>query len=277
MDPDEGPKLFASFFEAEQVEVTKDLLLRIQMGHSVKQLNSLITEDVVFVSYLVEDRKSAYILGLFLETSDKPESFSQNLKKAALMIKGDVGGSASDLNAKLEELYFKHFRTPQVVLDSKEIEQHIKDKTKELLKQGKTKEAQELLEKVQKRKLPKKLYNCSEKAQKAISSKDFDKAVKLYEEAAGYASELDEPNLARVLLDRAKITRKIPGLLEERNRVASDARKSLREENFHRAAVLYKKAADLSNELMDPASTEEYTLKAKALADFAKIDKKFKK
>jgi hypothetical protein len=55
-----------------------------------------------------------------------------------------------------------------------------------------------------------------------------------------------------------------------------DAKNAIKNENFRSAYIFYKKAADLSKELMQANKEEEYNLKSKALQDFYNADMKFK-
>ncbi|GAB4316558.1 MAG: hypothetical protein Kow0069_18830 [Promethearchaeota archaeon] len=278
VDPETGPALYAEHFEdpAKRVTCTKDFLLKVQLGHSDKVQNTLLHGDVVFVSHATHLKDHSFIVGVFLEATDKPESFVQGLKNAAKTLEQHQGDSPEEVAVVLEDVFSRLFKTPTVALDIRSIDEHVKEKTKQLLKAGKTSEAQALLQKV-KQKVPQKLHSSAQKAQKAINKGDFDRAVRLYLEAAQYAEELEEGDLVKLLKDKAKLAKKIPELLERRDQFASEARKNLREEKFNRAALYYKKAADVSKELMDPEATEEFVLKANALAEFAKVDSRFRR
>ncbi len=278
IDPVKGPKYAARFFEGgkDSYKLTDELLLRLQMVHSSKQQSTLTLEDSVLLTRSYEDRKNLIIVVIVLTPLDKPESFLNGLKDSLQKLVPKIASMKDQLDKVLEELYFEYYRTPQVTLDSKKLEENIKEKAKKLLQSGKTKEAEELLEKATKLKIPKKLYDTATKAENEIKKGDYEKAARFYLEAADYASELGEAALSEFLRDKAKNSQKLPQFTEQRNQAVSDARKALRDDKFELAAQLFRKAADLSNELLDAQKVEEYTLKAKALQEFASVEKKYR-
>jgi tetratricopeptide (TPR) repeat protein len=138
------------------------------------------------------------------------------------------------------------------------------------------KNAQELLKKIEEG-IHTKIHRSGKTAEDAMKIGDYEKAVKEYEKAAGLALEIFDKNLAKSLKDRALIAKKVPNITKERNKAINDARSSLRNEDFHSAYLNYRKAAELSEQLMDFEKAEEYSLKSKALSDFHSVDKKFKK
>jgi tetratricopeptide (TPR) repeat protein len=278
IDPAKGPKYAARFFEGgkDSYKLTDELLLRLQMIHSSKQQSTLSLEDSVLLTRSYEDRLNHLIVVIVLTPLDKPESFLNGLKDSIQVLAAKKATVKDQLDKFLEDIYFEYYRTPQVTLDSKKLEENIKEKAKKLLQSGKTKEAEELLEKATKLKIPKKLYDTSTKAEHEIKKGDYEKAARYYLEAADYASELGEGGLSEFLRDKAKNSQKLPQFMEQRNQAASDARKALREDKFELAAQLFRKAAELSNEMLDTQKVEEFTLKAKALQEFASVEKKYR-
>ncbi len=278
IDPAKGPKYLARFFEAgkDSYKLSDELLLRLQMVHSSKQQSTLTLEDSVLLTRSFEDRKNLYIVVIVLTSLDKPESFLNGLKDSLQKLLSKINTMKDQLDKALEEIYFEYYRTPQVTLDSKKLEDNIKEKAKKLLQSGKTAEAQDLLDKATKQKLPKKLYDTSAKAEDQIKKGDYEKAARFYQEAADYANELGEQALCDFLRDKAKNSQRLPQFMEQRIQAVNDAKKALRDDKFELAYQLYRKAADLSNELLDAQKVEEYTLKAKALQEYAAVEKKYR-
>jgi hypothetical protein len=278
LDPTKGPAYAGRFFEGgkDSYKLTNELLLRLQMIHSSKQQSTLNLEDSVLLTRSYEDRLNHFIVVIVLTPLDKPESFLNGLKDSIQVLVSKKANMKDQPDKLLEDIYFEFYRTPQVTLDSKKLEENIKEKAKKLLQAGKTKEAEDLLEKATKLKIPKKLYDTSTKAENEIKKGDYEKAARLYQEAADYASELGESGLSEFLRDKGKNSQKLPQFIEQRNQAAADARKALREDKFELAAQLFRKAADLSNELLDAQRVEEFTLKAKALQEYASVEKKFR-
>jgi len=278
LDPAKGPKYAGRFFEAgkDSYKLTDDLLLRLQMVHTSKLQSTITLEDSVLLTRSYEDRQHHFILAVILTPLDKPETFLNGLKDSIQVIATKMGSNIDQLDKLLEDNYFVSLRTPQVTLDSKKLEENIKVKAKQLLQSGKTKEAEDLLEKATKLKIPKKLYETATKAENEIKKGDYEKAARFYQEAADYASDLGEDTLSEFLRDKSKNSQKLPQFIEQRNQVVADARKALREDKFELAAQLFRRAADLSNELLDAQKVEEFSLKAKALQEYASVEKKFR-
>ncbi|HMF33562.1 MAG TPA: hypothetical protein VKK79_19215 [Candidatus Lokiarchaeia archaeon] len=277
-DPTAGPACTSRFFEAgpDSYEVNDDLLLRLQMQHASKVQSSINQTDSILLSRSYEDRQLHFIVCLVLTPLDKPEAFTTGLKDSIQNVVAQLNSGGENMDAFLEELYFAKYRTPQVTLDSKKLEENIKTKAKKLLASGETKEAEDLLEKVTKQKIPKKLYNKATEAERDVKKGDYEAAGRDYEEAVALAKELGEVTLADYLLDKAKNAQKLPQIIKTRDQTATDARKALREEKFELAAQLFRRAADLSGELLDTRKAEEFTLKAKALQEFASVEKKYR-
>ncbi|OLS13443.1 MAG: hypothetical protein RBG13Loki_2897 [Promethearchaeota archaeon CR_4] len=278
LDATKGPKYSGRFFEAgkDSYKLSDDLLLRLQMVHSSKLQSTITLEDSVLLTRSYEDRQNHFILTVVLTPLDKPETFLNGLKDSIQKIAAKMGSHKDQLDKLLEDNYFESLRTPQVTLDSKKLEENIKDKAKKLLQEGKTKEAEDLLEKATKLKIPKKLYDTSTKAENELKKGDYEKAARYYQEAADYASELGEDGLCEFLRDKSKNSQRLPQFMEQRNQVVADARKALREEKFELSAQLFRRAADISNELLDAQKVEEFSLKAKALQEYASVEKKYR-
>ncbi|MFX1438522.1 MAG: hypothetical protein ACFFAA_15200, partial [Promethearchaeota archaeon] len=150
--------------------------------------------------------------------------------------------------------------------------------TKFMLSGGKSerKIAQELLGKVENGEHNKisEYYNTAESA---MISLDYEKAAKFYAKAAEIAESLYIMDIAASLREKGDFSQKIPDLSKERERVVQEARNALRNEDFHTAYTLYRKASEISKKLVQFDQEEEYRLKSKALEDFYKIDEKYRK
>lgn len=278
VDPVSGPACTGRFFEAgpDSYVINDDLLLRLQVILGSKTQCTVNLEDSVLLARKYEDRQQHLLICLVLTPLDKPEAFLNGLKDSLQKIVTQQNSGGENLDVFLEDLYFTHYRTPQVTLDSKILEDNIKAKAKKLLAQGETKEAEELLEQVTKYKTPKKLYNAASKAETEVKKGDYEKAARFYEEAVALAQDLGEDTIADYLQEKAKNAQKLPQIIEMRDQTANEARKALREEKFELAAQLFRRAAALSGELLDTKKGEEYTLKAKALQEFAAVEKKYR-
>ena len=106
---------------------------------------------------------------------------------------------------------------------------------------------------------------------------DFERSIKEYQIAIKFATELKEHELVGMYQAKIQLARKTPALLKKREDLVDQALNGLRSDQFSKAQRSFKRAAEASEELLDSRSAEEYSLKAQALAEFIKIDKKFKK
>ena len=97
-----------------------------------------------------------------------------------------------------------------------------------------------------------------------------------YNDAIRFAKSLGEFELANMYRQKIKLTKEMPELIAQRDGIVQIAKESLRSDNFKTAADNYVKAAEISRKLMDPHHTEEFSLKAKALAEYAQIEERFK-
>ena len=98
----------------------------------------------------------------------------------------------------------------------------------------------------------------------------------MFEEAKQLATEINEKDLVKMFNDKIKLMERIPEFIEKREKALEEAISSLKNGEWERASRAFNRASDQSKELSDPLSAEEYDLKAKTLAEYVKIDKKYK-
>ena len=266
-------------------EITESFFLRLNLDHSKNEFNYLKLKDISIVSYLHEfkgklSRKATgMILGLFLDEDEKPEKYSASLKNGAAAIEliNFFALSKEEFEIKLKDVYIEHLETLVDSLDPNALKESIINRTKEMLSGSKKERAiaDELVKKIQNNEHVK-ISDFYTIAENALKVNDYDKASKNYDKAAEVAEELLEKDLAKTLKHKSKISNKIPVLTKNRDKMIQDAKNALKSENFRSAYIFYKKAAELSKELMQADKEEEYNLKSKALQDFYNADVKFK-
>jgi hypothetical protein len=263
--------------ESEKVEIDNNIILKLRMGLSDKKLETLVTPNYTIVSYIMDFKKEKAnhqsITGVILKPTDNPNNFRNQIKIASENLTKIINSSNVEINNQLKSVYDELFETPTVLLNQTELETRLKDRVKQLTKEGKFDQAKEMLDLI--KKVPKKLFEANKNAEKAIEVNDLDTAERELKKAQKFAEDLGEYEQAKLLSERAKIVKQIPKLEEARKDEVKKAKESLRKDDFHEAYVHFKNAADLSKKLMDSRGTEEYTLKADALAKFAEINKRF--
>ena len=112
----------------------------------------------------------------------------------------------------------------------------------------------------------------------ALKEKNYERAEFEFKKAVKFAQQLnEEKDLANTLLSKAKLVKQIPKLLEKREKILDQAKKSLRIDRLDLAYKFFMEAGAVSKKLLDPRGAEEYKLKAEALAKYNEIHKKFHK
>jgi len=265
--------------EGSEIKIGANELLRIRTGHSDKTYVLTILPNIQLLSYKkqieVKRRFVEIIAGVILEKEIESTLHKDAVKMFVEKFCEYREKSNDDLIILLEQQYSKFFEQPQVILDQKDVEKRLTDKIKSLNKKGKFEEANHLLEKM--KKIPQKLYQAHENAENALKQRDFDKAEKEYSNAKKYAEMLEEKALVKMYSAKIHLARKTPSLVKKRDEYLNKALNHLRNDNFTKAQLGFKLAAEVSEELMDSLSAEEYGLKAKVLAEYVNVEKKFKK
>ncbi|MFX0029368.1 MAG: hypothetical protein ACFE8B_09170 [Candidatus Hermodarchaeota archaeon] len=277
------------FKEGEsRFEITNDLFLRLNLDHSKNDYNLLKLKENQIFSYMYKlkgklaRRASGIIIGLLTTEEDNPEKFRSSLKEAAEALEmpslNILNKSKEEFELILKDIYFEHLEPLIDILQPDALKNNIIDITK-LMLSGEKKErkiAQDLLVKIENGEHMK-VSEFYKTAESALKSLEYEKAAKSYLKAAELAEELYIMDIAASLREKGTFTQQIPEFSKERERVVQEARNALRNEDFHTAYTLYKKASDISKKLVQFDKEEEFRLKSKALEDFYKIDQKYKK
>jgi uncharacterized membrane-anchored protein YjiN (DUF445 family) len=220
-----------------------------------------------------------------LKDSEEPEKYRDPLTDASKSLEElDLFGmSEQEFEKELKKVFEKVIEplsSLSDVINSETLKKRVIDRTKDLLSGGKEKRelAQELLDRIEDDEHEKISEYCK-RGENGLDNQDYKKAIKNFEKALELSEELIGKNskIYQELNDRIEFAEKVPSITEERNEIAEDARDALKDGKFHQAYLLYLKASKLSKKLIQFDKEEEYRLKAKALNDFAKVDKRFKK
>ncbi|TFF96988.1 MAG: hypothetical protein EU547_05645 [Promethearchaeota archaeon] len=286
-------KILGSYFKKSNTygfELTDNVFLRLKLNHDKNNFNYLKFKEHEVFSYFHKFsgkkklKANGFILGLVLKDSEEPEKYSDSLNDAAKSLEELelFKMSEKEFEKELKRIFEKVLEplsSLSELTNSEILKKKIINRTKDLLSGGTKKRelAQELLERIEDNE-HEKISEYSKNGEKALENRDYKKAIKNFEKAIDLSVELIGKNskIYQELLERVEFAKKVPSLTEERNEIAEDAREALKNEKFHQAYLLYLKASQLSNKLVQFDKEEEYRLKAKALNDFAKIEQKFK-
>jgi hypothetical protein len=271
-----------------EFEITNNLFLRLNLDHSKNEFNLLKLKKHTVFSYIYNfkgklmQKASGLIIGLLLNESEKPEKFRSALKEGAEAIEV-LGLKALTMKSEvfeplLKDIYLAHLEPLVDILKPEALKASIIAITKLMLSGGKQerKIAQDLLKKIEEGEHIKITENFNN-ANNALKILDYEKASKLFKRASEIAEELYIIDIAESLREKANFSGDVPSMAKARDKLVHEARNFLRGEDFHSAYVCYKKASELSKKLVDFGKEEEYRLKSKALEEFSKVDKKYKK
>lgn len=280
-------KVLGYYFKEKSLdfEITNDLFLRLNLDHSKNEFSLLKLKNVIIESYIYKfkgklSRKAfGIIIGILLKEDEDPEKFIVPLKNSAIAIEkiNFLEISVDLFEVKLKKIYDEFLETLTDVLNANALKEGIINRTKEMLGGGKKerKIAQLLLQKVEDN-VHIKISEFYKSAENALKYLDYERASKFFMKAADIAEELFDEELAKSLKERAKLSINIPDLMKKREDIIKEARSALRKLDIHAGYIYYKRASEISKELMQPDKDEEYNLKSKALQDFYQADQKFK-
>lgn len=285
---DQDYKILGYYFKdsSTDFEVTSNLFLRLNLDHSKNEINYLNLKEYALLSYLHQlkgkhaRKATGLVFGLVLSLDEDADKFQTPLKNAAKSLQSFdlLSINESQFSEKLKEIYEEYIESMKDSINSVSIKNSVINRTKEMLSGGKKSRAKatELLSKIEDNEHVK-ISQYFEDAEEEKKKEEYDKAAKLYEKGAEIAEELYEEELAKNLRDRAKAARRIPELSKNLEMSAQKARNYLKNEDFNRSYIWYKKASEIARDLMLPEKEEEYALKSKALKDFYQVDEKYKK
>jgi hypothetical protein len=287
---DSDYKILGYYFKESKInfEITNDLFLRLNLDHSKSKYNLLKLKNMRIFSYLhdfkgkLSRKASGIIIGLLLSEGDELDKYRSSLKEAAEALEMPsvnlLDKSKMEFEKILKDIYLEHLEPLIDILQPETLKKSIINITKFMLSGGKKerKIAQELLEKIENEEHIK-ISEFYETAENAAKSLDYVKAAKSYSKAADLAEELYIIDIAASLNDKSKFYQQTPELSKEREKIVEEARSALRNEDFHKAYTLYRKASEISKKLVEFEKEEEYRLKSEALKSFHEVDKKYRK
>lgn len=265
---------------ATELNLGKNELLKIRMAHSDKSVALTILPDAQIYSYKKEykDKKVIFQLigGLFLNKDENSGQFKDKVQSFVESMFDKKNLPNEELKALIGENYKKYFQQQQFVVQRDKIEKELTERSMVLNTKGKFDDAKEILAKIQKG-LPAKMVSAYEAGEKFIKNQEYERAEKEYESAMRLASDLGMKDHEKYFNQKKNLSRKIPSLLKKREECLEKAMNGLRTDHFDDASKYFKQAAEISGELMETRRMEEYNAKAKILAEYMMIDKKYAK
>ena len=209
--------------------ISDDLLLRIRMNHSLKEINKIILENQIILSYSYEFHQKSQkylqgiIIGLFLNMDEDVKSYISSLQTSAKILEDLDYSDIKSINIeeKIKEIYINYIEKLKDIVDSDNLKKIIIERTKTLLSGNieDRKLAQELLGKIENG-IHIEMNKIAKSAEEAIKNGEYEKAAKKYDIASKMAVDIYEDKLAKTLKEKAINTRHIPNIIKEREEVA---------------------------------------------------------
>ncbi|MHA1898028.1 MAG: hypothetical protein ACTSU2_11590 [Promethearchaeota archaeon] len=262
---------------SHKIALDNNLILKLRMGLSESPLYIHLERDFSIISYISDFKRNkehySLIVGLILNKNEDANNYRDGVKIFSNKFLEKVEDSKLDLSDELKETFEELFSMPSMILSKEALEERLKNKVKKLTKDGNFDQAKKLLDLI--KKTPKKLYDANKNGESALRSQDYDKAEREFNKALKYAKELNENDLVSAFKEKIKIVKEIPKLKDQLEKNVANARESLRNDNFEAAYKYYRTASKIAKKLLDADATEEYSLKAEALAKFWEVHKRF--
>jgi len=248
------------------------------VGHSDKKYVLTVCADyqIYSIKETIKEGKTQleFYGGITLSKDDENAgSFKDALQLYINQMMELKSKSVPEIKDSLKDAFAQYFQAPKSGFDQKELEKRLMDRVKTLNTKGKFDAANQLIDKM--KKIPPKLGQAFRNAENAVKHGEYKEAEKEFETATRYAEELEEKDLVKLFKERTQLARRIPDLLKKKDENVERALQSMRNDNFNDAEKFFKQASEICRDLMDTRHAEEYGLKAKALSEYNKVDKKF--
>ena len=175
------------------------------------------------------------------------QKFSKDKRKLQIILK-DIIKSILTLMEKLKE--------PKIIKET------INEKTKKLLDEGKLQEARELIELIDKKKIPEKLSQEVRSAEQFLKNSLYKKSKKSYFKAAELAKQVKEAEMVVFLRKKGERVGNIPDIIKTREALNKAIKKGLEElqalefKTYEGTLPLIEKNINLSNSLEDNDSID---------------------
>lgn len=281
---DDGYVVKGKFWQQEgDASIIDNLLMRIALSHESKKEFSMVPTqiDTFIFSRLYEFRDTSkipqkVIVGVELAKGENKDDYKKFLIDACSKVPEMLTKDDGEIEQELTAIFASQSGEAEQTGDrSKDLLAQLKERAKDLIKNGDIDEANDLLEKA--KTVPGALQKLIDKGTKLIKQQKIDEAEKVYNEAIDLALSIQEDGIAAKLQDDLARASERPKIIEIIKDIETKAKKALREENIKRAAELYKDAATEAVKLNDVDAMNEFTKKSQALFEFSTADQKKKR
>ncbi len=267
IDQSFGPNVLADYY------ITKDkpstgILKEFSEKHIKKDLADASGRDEKFRYYSSKiegkDIKKNTFIGFMLRLEEDIVSLKSIFEKIEERVVTNFSQDKKKLQSTLKGILNSILSLMEKLKEPKIIKETINEKTKKLLDEGKLQEARELIELIDKKKIPEKLSQEVKIAEEALKGSLYKKSKKGYLKAAALADQVRETEMALFLRKKGDRVGAIPDIIKTREALCKAIKKGLEElqdlefKAYEDTLPLIDKNMKLSNSLEDNESFDLY-------------------
>lgn len=263
IDQSFGPNVLADYYITKDKPSTK-ILKDFADKHVKKDLADASGRDEKFRYYssIIEgkDIKKNTFIGFMLRLEEDIVSLKSIFEKIEETVVTNFSQDKKKLQSTLKGILNSILSLMEKLKEPKIIKETINEKTKKLLDEGKLQEARELIELIDKKKIPEKLSQEVKLAEDALKESLYKKSKKSYLKAASLADQVRETEMALFLRKKGERVAAIPDIIKTREALSKAIKKGLGElqdlefKAYEDTLPLIDKNIKLSNSLEDNES-----------------------
>ena len=267
IDQSFGPNVLADYYITKDKPST-DILKDFAEKHVKKDLADASARDEKFRYYssIIEgkDIKKNTFIGFMLRLEEDIVSLKSIFEKIEERVVTNFSQDKKKLQSTLKGILNSILSLMEKLKEPKIIKETINEKTKKLLDEGKLQEARELIELIDKKKIPEKLSQEVKLAEGALKESLYKKSRKNYLKAAALADQVRETEMALFLRKKGNRVGDIPDIIKTREALCKAIKKGLEElqdlefKAYEDTLPLIDKNIKLSNSLEDNESFDLY-------------------
>lgn len=265
IDQSFGPNVLADYYITKN-KPTTEILKEFSEKHIKKDLADASGRDEKFRYYSSKiegkDIKKNTFIGFMLRLEEDIVSLKSIFEKIEERVVTNFSQDKKKLQSTLKDILTSILSLMEKLKEPKIIKETINEKTKKLLDEGKLQEARELIELIDKKKIPEKLSHEVKLAEEALKGSLYKKSKKNYLKAAALADQVRETEMALFLRKKGGRVGDIPDIIKTREALSKAIKKGLEElqdlefKAYEDTLPLIDKNIKLSNSLEDNESID---------------------
>ena len=265
IDSSFGPNIIADYYLTKD-KTPLEILKQFVDKHIKKNLYDASCRDENFRYYSskiedIKDEENLYI-GFMLRLEEDIISLKSIFEKIEESVAQKFSKDKRKLQIILKDIVKSILTLMEKLKEPKIIKETINEKTKKLLDEGKLQEARELIELIDKKKIPEKLSQEVRSAEQFLKNSLYKKSKKSYFKAAELAKQVKEAEMVVFLRKKGERVGNIPDIIKTREALNKAIKRGLEElqalefKTYEGTLPLIEKNINLSNSLEDNDSID---------------------